>query len=240
MLNTQESKDFFTNLRRSLSATRFAGYSAYGSELDAFAKYLWNILLCEALCPCFQLLEVAFRNKVHDQIAIVTGEPNWILNELAIIYEEGREAIQKAKEGLNKSGSPLTEDFLVSEMKFGFWTSLLNSKYDRLWHKIIGDVFPHMPKAKRTRGDASILMNDVRKLRNAALHHHSIWHWSDLRNRHKEMRLLIGYICAPSMTIAEQIDRFPAIHSKGIAECQKIASTILTSIQKPTGIDLKV
>jgi hypothetical protein len=233
MLNTQESTDFFKNLRSSLSATRFAGYRARGSELDAFAKYLWNIHLCEALCPCFQLLEVSFRNKVHSQIGGAIKEPQWILNEHDIIYAEEKDAIQKAKESLGNDGSPLTEDFLVSEMKFGFWTSLLNSKYDRLWPKIIGEVFPNMPKISRTRGDASVLMNGVRKLRNVALHHHSIWHWRDLKDQHNKMRLLISYICAPSATIAEQIDRFPVVHSNGMSECQKIASKILTSIQKP-------
>ena len=127
----------------------------------------------------------------------------------------------------------MTENFLVSEMKFGFWTSLLNSRYDRLWPKIIGEVFPNMPKTSRTRGDASILMNEVRKLRNAALHHHSIWHWNDLKDRHSKMKLLIGYICTPSAATAKQIDRFPAVHSTGMSECQKTASKILTSVQSP-------
>ena len=76
-------------------------------------------------------------------------------------------------------------------------------------------------------------MNGVRRLRNAALHHHSIWHWGDLKDRHNQMRMLIGYICAPSAAIAEQIDRFPTIHAAGMAECQKIASKILKAVQKP-------
>jgi hypothetical protein len=49
-----------------------------------------------------------------------------------------------------------------------------------MWPKIIVRVFPHMPRTQRTRKEASKHMNTVRKLRNAALHHHSIWHWHDL------------------------------------------------------------
>lgn len=232
MLHSKESIDFFADLRRSLSAKRFAGYQLRGNELDALAKYLWNVHLCESLCPCFQLLEVAFRNRVHSQIGVVIKDANWILNESGIMYPDELDAIREAKVNLTKSGCSITEDYLVSEMKFGFWTSLLNSRYDRLWPKIIADVFPNMPKTSRTRGDASTLMNGVRKLRNAALHHHSIWHWHDLKDRHQQIRTLIGYICTPSAAVAGEIDRFSAVHSIGMAECQKVASRILTSFQK--------
>jgi hypothetical protein len=127
----------------------------------------------------------------------------------------------------------VTEDYLVAEMKFGFWTSLLNSSYDRLWPKIIAGVFPHMPRTMRSRSDASILMNEVRKLGNAALHHHSIWHWGDLKDRHAKMRQLIEYICKSSAAIANEVDRFPAMYLSGMSECQKSASKILKSVQKP-------
>jgi hypothetical protein len=204
-----------------------------GNELDSFAKYLWNIHLCESLCPCFQILEVAFRNTVHSEIAAAIKDSNWIFNESGVFYEEEQDAIQKAKKSLLIAGTQVTEDYLIAEMKFGFWTSLLNSQYDRLWPKIIAGVFPHMPNSMRTRGDASMLMNGIRKLRNAALHHHSIWHWRDLKDRHGQMRKLIEYICKSSALMAEGVDRFPAVYSNGMSECQKNASKILKSVQKP-------
>ncbi len=234
MLGAKESIDFFTGLQASLSPKRFSGYgSAKSSQLDAFAKYLWNVQICESLYPCFQLLEVAFRNKVHGQIGKAIGDPTWLVNQHAFTYAEEQDAIKKAKESLSASRSPITEDYLVSELKFGFWTALLNSRYERLWPKIIASVFPNMPNGMRTRGDASILMNRVRHLRNTALHHHSIWHWGDLKERHRQMRLIIGYICIPSSVTAEQMDRFPAVHSRGMDECLKIASRILRSVQLP-------
>lgn len=232
MVYTKESTDFFSTLKKSLSETRFAGYQTKeGNDLDSLSKYLWNIGLCESLCPCFQLLEVACRNRVHAEIATAIQDSTWILNENRVFYPEEQEAIKKAKESLRISGAALTEDYLIAEMKFGFWTALLNARYDRLWHKIIRDVFPNMPKASRTRGDASVLMNGVRRLRNAALHHHSIWHWRDLKDRHSQMRSMIKYICRPSDLIAQEIDRFPNAYSAGMAECQKAASKILTSVQ---------
>jgi hypothetical protein len=233
MLNTKESINFFADLKRSLSPARFAGYGNRGSDLDAFAKYLWNIHLCESLCPCFQLLEVAFRNRTHSRIAGALKEPNWISNQHRVLYQDEQDAIAKAKQSLQLSVTPLTEDYLISEMKFGFWTGLLNSRYEILWRKIIADVFPNMPNTIRTRAEASALMNGIRRLRNEALHHHSIWHWKDLKDRHAEMRLMIKYICTASASMASQVDRFPNVYANGIGECQKIASKILREVQKP-------
>jgi len=195
------------------------------------AKYLWNTRLCESLYPCFQLLEVTFRNKLHSEIGIAAKDPTWLINE--VVSEEERTAIKEAKESLALERCPITEDYLVAEMKFGFWTTLLNSKYEMMWRKIIVGVFPNMPKHIRTRREASSLMNKVRRLRNAAMHHHSIWHWGDLFDRHKEMRTLISYMCKYSELVAQETDRFPDIYANGVGGCQKIVAKILESIQDP-------
>jgi len=84
-----------------------------------------------------------------------------------------------------------------------------------------------MPKTIRTRKEASKMMNAVRHLRNSALHHHSIWHWGDLKQQHAAMRLLIAYICKSSDAIVEQLDRFPIIYSTGLDQCKKTADQIL-------------
>jgi hypothetical protein len=221
-----EATAFFDSIRKSLSSKRFGGY---GNDRDALAKYLWNTQLCESLYPCFQILEVAFRNRAHSEIGVAIKDANWISHEHPFIYDEDKDAIKYAKESLTDDGCPITEDYLVAEMKFGFWTTILNSKYETLWRKIISSVFPNMPNKVRTRSEASSLMNKIRWLRNAALHHHSIWHWEDLRARHKQMRDVIGFMCKPSADIADHIDRFPSVHAVGIGECQKIVSKILSA-----------
>jgi hypothetical protein len=219
------ASSFLTSLERSLSKKRLDGYRMQGgTNEDVISKYLWNILLCESLYPCFQILEVAFRNSTHAEIGLAVKDDSWLLNQIGILYEGEQEAIMNAKNSVALTGKTAAEDILVAEMKFGFWTSLLDSRYDKLWHKIIAGVFPHMPKNMRTRGDASKLMNTVRRLRNASLHHHSIWHWKDLQDQHAQMCLLIGYICKSSDFIAKQIDRFPKVYALGPGEYKTIAA----------------
>lgn len=225
----KQASEYFVKLERVLSRTRLESYERIASdEKDALCRYIWNTALCEALYPSFQILEVGFRNALHREISKQTKEDKWLSLELPILYESELAAIKSAKQGIALRGKPLTEDILIAELSFGFWTSLLDSRYDRMWHKIIADVFPNMPRQIRIRGEASRLMHTVRRLRNAALHHHSIWHWSDLEHQHKQMRVLIGYVCASIEKMAIQVDRFPEIYRSGPGRFAATADVILT------------
>lgn len=195
-------------------------------DFDALSKYVWNLLLCESLYPGFQILEVAFRNSVHSEISKCAKDSNWLSNEIGFLFDMEKESIQTARQIIAERGKILTEDILIAEMSFGFWTSLLDSRYETMWHKIVKDVFPNMPNSLRTRKDASRLMNIVRKLRNASLHHHSIWHWADLKEQHDKMQELIGYISNSSLKIFYRIDRFPKIYSGGYEQCGKFLEGI--------------
>ena len=218
---------FFQKLERSLSRPRLDSYRTLGGgDHGALCRYLWNIALCEALYPSLQILEVAFRNSVHSEIAAVTATPEWLATQLAFLFDSEKARITEAKDGLGKTGKPVTEPFLIAELSFGFWTSLLDVRYDRLWHKIIMGVFPAMPRTIRTRSEASVRMSAIRKLRNAALHHHSIWHWHDLEKKHSDILTLIEWVCPSSAKIARSLDRFPAVYSGKAEQFAAIAAEI--------------
>ncbi len=207
---------FFERLNRTLSPARFGSYKKQtGHDHDALCKYVWNTLICEALYPSFQILEVGFRNALHSEIAKRSGDQTWLMNGGVFLYEDERDVIAKSRSSALSRIPALSEDILVAEMNFGFWTTLLDARYDTIWHKIIKEVFPNMPRSSRTRKEASKSMNTVRRLRNAALHHHSIWHWSDLQRQHGEMHELIYWICASASKLAKEIDRFPLVYSQG-------------------------
>jgi hypothetical protein len=208
--------DFFRNISRSVSAPRFNHYRALGaSDVDALSCYLWNIALAEALYPPLQILEVSFRNSVHLEVGALTPAPDWLSHHASALKQPEEAAIETARESLRKRSLPETEPYLVSELSFGFWTSLLDARYDKLWHKIIKNVFPFMPRTNRTRAEASARMNKVRGLRNAAMHHHSIYKWVDLNTRHADIHALIAWICPASSRMAHHLDRFPAVYAKG-------------------------
>ena len=208
--------EFFTKLNRAISTPRFASYRKNGeTQEEALCKYLWNIRLCESLYSPLQMLEVGFRNALHTLVGIATKTPDLLKHRLGILYPDEILKIDIAEQSLRDRGKAATEAYLVSELPFGFWTSVLDSRYERLWHRIIKDVFPNMPRQMRTRSEASVVMNKVRRLRNAALHHHSIWHWSDLEEQHRSIHLILGWICESMSTIAISIDQFPKVLADG-------------------------
>lgn len=215
-------RSFFIALERSISKTRLEAYRNGGSLPEALSRYCWNAAICESLYSTFQILEVAYRNAVH--IEIGKHSPDWLMDGGRFLNESEQSAIALARSEVVTRRKHATEHLLVAELKFGFWTSLLDVRYDRMWPKIIKGVFPHMPPTLRTRAEMSSRMNKVRKFRNAALHHHSIWHWSDLSGQHEKMHEVTGWICASAGTIARRLDRFPGIHSAGPSAFSEIVS----------------
>jgi hypothetical protein len=198
-----------------LSHERFEAYRRPGeSDEQVLARVCWNAALSEALFPCLQGLEVGFRNSLHQAIAGVFGSGDWILRDSSL---EPREKAMHAAavQELNTRGKPLTAGYLVAELKFGFWTSLVDTRYHRLWPKIIKAVVPAMPNSIRTRGEISKRMNAVRLLRNAVSHHHSIWHWQDLEERHETIHILIDWIEPAYGAFVKGQDRFPEVLKGG-------------------------
>ena len=220
--------DFLKDVERTLSPARLDSYrQTGGGDEGTLSRYLWNVALCESLYPVLQILEVGFRNAVHLEIAHTPIGSEWLKNESGFLSGSERERIVQAKEGLSKTGKPITEPFLIAELSFGFWTSLLDVRYNVLWHKIITGVFPGMPRTIRTRSEASARMSKVRRLRNAALHHHSIWHWGDLTQRHADALTLTGWLCPASLRMAGALDRFSTVYAGGAKQFALQAALLL-------------
>lgn len=220
--------NFFSSLQQSLSAPRLDGYRRPGGgDHEALGRYLWNLALCESLYPVFQTLEIAFRNRVHGEIAATVAGSEWLRAEIGFLAPFELERIQQAKGSLRAAGKVVSEPSLIAELSFGFWTSLLDVRYDRVWHKIISGVFSQMPRSIRTRAEASARMSAVRRLRNAALHHHSIWHWSDLGQKHEHGLLLISWLCPASAKMVGAVNRFPAVFREGAGEFSALVHQLL-------------
>lgn len=198
-----------------LSTDRFESYRKDGEEdSQAFARLKWNIALCEALYPSLHWLEIGFRNRMHQCIGQYADGDNWILDPKFLSESEQLDVAQ-AKKKLAEHGKPETVPRLIAELNFGFWTALADSRYDAMWHKIIRSVFPYLPNTDRSRVHVSKRLNGVRKLRNAAWHHHSIWHWNDLEGRHKDIYDVLGWLCPDYAATIRPQDRFANVLAGG-------------------------
>lgn len=213
-------------LRGALSHERLDSYRQDGGEtdLDLLARYAWNMGLCEALYPLLQGLEIALRNSIHSAVADGTGNEWWIDSAASILKPEEQLLVDAAKQKLLKQRKPVEVGRVIAELSFGFWTSLLNTKYEQiLWPRFLKGAFPAMPRAIRTRKDISRALNSIRQLRNRVFHHEPIWGIPSLDKRHDEVLESLGWLSPALLETIRLLDRFPEVHGTG---CESYRSRI--------------
>jgi hypothetical protein len=220
-------ENFAKSFSQAVSKTRFGAFEKGDGARLGLARYLWNLSLCEAFYPSFHTLEVGFRNAVHREVGCWSEEPEWLRNSHPFLSDKELPRIKAASTALRKGRKELTEARLVAELGFGFWTSLLDARYDQLWPKIIAGVFPNIPRRIRTRQDISSMMHPIRRLRNLAFHHHAIWDRDDLSSTHQTALDLIGWISSPLAASLGRIDRFSAVQMAQVEPYLEHASQLI-------------
>jgi hypothetical protein len=181
-----------TAAEKALSAARLGGYydrRAGDGDVEAIARYLWNMALQASVTPAVHLAEVTIRNAVFDaatQVADTRGRPFgevscWLDTRPSLLYGNEQQAVKEAKDRLRESRKSMTVDHLVAKLSFGFWVNLLNSSYEQgrpsgpaLWPAALG-AFHGIPKQERSRGDLRRRLDVVRAFRNRVAHHEPIW-----------------------------------------------------------------
>jgi hypothetical protein len=227
MTPPDEQASFIKEFSLSVSSPRFAAFQKGNSARDGLAYYLWNIALCESLYPAFNTLEVGFRNALHRELGNAFNEPEWLLNRHSFLKERELPAIKAAESSLQNHHKPVDEPRLVAELSFGFWTSLIDKRYDQLWARFAPKAFPLMPRKLRLRSNLSSMVQPIRKLRNLAFHHHAIWDRTDLGTSHTSAITIIGWINAPLAISLSRIDRFPSVLAAGVAPYRDHAHNLI-------------
>jgi hypothetical protein len=89
---------------------------------------------------------------------------------------------------LRRKGKPIVPGRVVAELTFGFWTNLLDVRYERgqiLWPTLLSATFPHLRTVQRTRRIVA--------------------------KRFKA----IGWLCPELLRVARATDQFPTVYKLG-------------------------
>ncbi|WP_161958845.1 Abi family protein [Ferruginivarius sediminum] len=163
----------------------------------AIHLYRWNVELSESLYWPLQTVEIAFRNAIAATLRDRFGA-GWHLNGHfhRILAEEHRLKLRQAvarQKRKRKSERP-TEDAVIADMPFGFWTSLLTARYDvpLKWNHNIRRSFPHIPRGC-SRGTIAGSADRIRDIRNRIAHHEPILHLK-LDRKYGEIKTLLDWI----------------------------------------------
>lgn len=198
-------------LERILSKERLGDYQTKKAEAyqaSPLALYRWNTLLSESLYPLLQTIEVTLRNAMHQAVVEHISDAAW-LQSPKILETRDLEEVKRQEARLIKAGKPVSAGNLIAELNFGFWTGLLDARYEmKLWRsRIIKRTFPNMSPKMRTRHYLSRHFNKIRRLRNRIFHYEPIWYWQDLKEQYASIRTAIEWI-EPAALVLCTPDRF--------------------------------
>ena len=217
--------DIAQKLRLSLSNERLDAYESRApgdGDLDTFCHYVWNLSLSESLYPVLCCVEVALRNSIHEAAKAHFGRENWFDDSKIINAPFAVGGLAKTKATLHSQQKALDTHRIVAELTFGFWTSLLERRYEQiLWPSIIKAAFPNMPRRKRTRQNLYNRFKEIRLFRNRIFHHEPIWYWTDLAEKHEQTIEALGWIEPAMVELVSVVDRFPTVYANGAASVEE-------------------
>lgn len=229
------SDEHLSSLRLAVSQERLEPYKCQkdADDLEAFGRYVWNMQISEALYPALQGLEITLRNSIHNAATDAFGGEYWMDGKRSPLKAHEQESVSKAKKRLQGNGKEITPGRLVAELNFGFWTSLLYSRYEQvLWQKLTKSAFPHVPRRMRNRKALNKRFNSIRLLRNRIFHYEPIWHWKDLTKQHTELLDTIGWISPAVRCTVTIMDRFPEVYDQGHKPCHDRLTILINELDQ--------
>jgi len=230
-------------LRSALSVERLAAYATDedSDQLDAVARYIWNVALACAIQPSLHALEITLRNnlfngsrKIVDESRLSFREvPCWLDADPSLLLKREAQTVEEAKALLSREKKEMTPGRLISKLGLGFWVSLCQAPYDqgrpdgpRLWPEIVKYSFPFVAKQNRTRSIIFHRLNELRELRNRASHHEPIWD----RNFGRAERRLLEVLSWMNRGMAEALQRISTVeevHRAGPKQYRSLAQELV-------------
>ncbi|WP_432977621.1 hypothetical protein [Dactylosporangium sp. CA-233914] len=191
-----------------LSWQRFRPYLAKvnGDLVKAIQWYQWNVEISAAFYGSLHFLEVPLRNAVHRRLSAQFGRDDWWV--VAPLDQAGRRIVDDALRKLASRSRGSMPDDMVAELSFGFWVSLVSSKYHRdLWVSGLHRAFPSY------RGPRRRLHSELQTMllfRNRVMHHEPIHH-RHLEADHATILRVVGYMSTDMAHQLKSFDQVPVV-----------------------------
>jgi len=184
-------------------------YKRVADHSEAIKLYKVNIQLSESFYTTLSILEITLRNAIHQSCKRHFKDDYWFKNKLP------KDLVAYVTDTENKilaAHKIPTPDRIVSELTFGFWTTLFNRKYaSQLW-KPLHQIFIHTPHPLRQRAEISPRLNTIRGFRNRVYHYEPIcWNFTTLQECHNTIIEILNWIDSDIVNRLADINRFPEL-----------------------------
>jgi len=216
----------FKQLEKAISLSRLKTYTTNdkSSNEEILGKYIWNVQLSENFYFLLKNLEISLRNSIYDAyknaypqrtLFYINNEDRYKRKEFHAIGSW--KMIKVVKSNLVEEKKKISDEKIISQLNFGFWTKLLldnHRNYRDMWRQILKDVFPHKPikyNLDREKKDIAQRLHNIRVFRNRIFHYEPIFNRDDLDNIHKDILNIIGWINPELLTLTKMFDRYEEI-----------------------------
>lgn len=234
----------FQTAEKYISSARLIPYkqAVSGNEQAALQLYLDNLRAAQSFYASLSLLEVAFRNSLHEVLAKNFASGNWVIEQQrgfmidpALTYLDRKlnrtvtndkvlRMAQTAVSGFRQQRRVAPPDgrALIPELPFGFWTTLFTHRYYFLLHQSPLRAFPNRPRGTIWQ-TINTKLSEVRIFRNRVYHYeplcfqgkgHRVLCLSQLEQIHATICELLGWIDPTLPPWLAEVDRAPEILQK--------------------------
>ncbi|MFC7292394.1 Abi family protein [Hirschia litorea] len=196
-MNSKDQDLVTANFHPTISSDRLNTYliATNFSDQNALNLYIWNAYIGEAFHLPIQSVEIGLRNRINQALVNRYGDEWWREAKfLKIAHSRQQEDIQLATRRIQKRQSSLSTGQLVATLSFGFWSSMLDSRYNvDIWSTELKNAFPNLPAGK-DRGFLSKRVRKINDLRNRIWHHEPIFRLN-LSQEYADTLELLRWIC---------------------------------------------
>jgi hypothetical protein len=181
-------------------------------------NYFWNIALAESLFPTLHGVELALRNTIHTTLTNRYSTEEWWNVGRTLHPNQLKSIITLQAKHYSKYGVQMTPGQTVSELTFGFWVIILSGPHvPNIWRwkrfRLVAQAFLNAGTT-----NLSIIyarFNNIRQLRNRAMHHERLFDRPNLRAEHTEIHEAIQWISPDLHAGIHAVDSFTEIHTLG-------------------------
>ncbi len=221
---------YIQEIEPAVSTERLGRYRPHGaSDREVAINYLWNMALSEALYPSLHCLEVSMRNAIHNAASDHFRDPYWF-DKPGLLRKHQPDSLAEARKELLRNKKSETPGRIISELNFGFWTTLLSGTYEvHFWrlknYAIFKAAFPYLPMRQLTLSDRLHAVhqryNTIRFLRNKVFHFEPIWDEPNLTRNHVDILEAISWINPRLRETVEHHHRFLKVLNGGRIEVER-------------------
>lgn len=205
----------YEQLELSISKERLDEYSKIletSNKKEIFTYYILNSELSKSLYIPIQNLEITLRNNLHNTFTNFYKTDKWYEVEGFLETTEIKK-INEVIKRLKSSNKEPTSGRVISELNFGFWTTLFSKKYDqKIWSKHIKQIFPNVPRNNRNRKNLSAKINTIRYFRNRVFHFEPIFNKHNLSDVHNDILNMIKWLNTAVYDVTIMFDEFSDIY----------------------------